>query len=161
MTPTPGSGTRLFRDAGGEYSVSVAGDGTVRVGAEAPLAVRHTGNGLVKVGDDPSRRAWAAVDGDLRWVFVDGEVFCFESVRKGARRRSGTHLGTLSAPMPATVISVPVSAGDPVKRGDTLIILEAMKMELPIRAPADGTVARVNCRPGELVQPGAALLELE
>jgi biotin carboxyl carrier protein len=41
-----------------------------------------------------------------------------------------------------------------------LIVLEAMKMELPVRAPADGTIARVNCREGELVQPGQELAEL-
>jgi biotin carboxyl carrier protein len=48
-----------------------------------------------------------------------------------------------------------------VRRGDVLMVLEAMKMELPVRAPADGTVARVNCREGELVQPGEALAELQ
>jgi biotin carboxyl carrier protein len=42
-----------------------------------------------------------------------------------------------------------------------LIVLEAMKMELPVRAPTDGTIARVNCREGELVQPGQELAELQ
>jgi biotin carboxyl carrier protein len=63
--------------------------------------------------------------------------------------------------MPATVVRVQIAPGDAVKRGDVLIILEAMKMELPIRAPADGTVTRVLCSAGELVQPGVGLLEME
>jgi biotin carboxyl carrier protein len=63
--------------------------------------------------------------------------------------------------MPGTVIRINVVAGAVVKRGDTLIVLEAMKMELPVRAPADGIVKTVSCREGELVQPGAALVELE
>jgi len=63
--------------------------------------------------------------------------------------------------MPATVIRIEVSPGMQVHRGDTLVILEAMKMELPIRAASDATVASVNCRPGDLVQPGMPLIELE
>jgi urea carboxylase len=48
-----------------------------------------------------------------------------------------------------------------VKRGDVLMILEAMKMELPVRAPGDGVVKTINCRPGDMVQAGASLLEME
>ena len=48
-----------------------------------------------------------------------------------------------------------------VHDGDVLIALEAMKMELPIRAPRDGVVRAVHCREGELVQPDQVLLELE
>jgi biotin carboxyl carrier protein len=63
--------------------------------------------------------------------------------------------------MPATVRRIEVKPGQAVRRGDVLIVLEAMKMELPVRAPADGTIARVNCREGELVQPGQELAELQ
>ena len=63
--------------------------------------------------------------------------------------------------MPATVIEIKVAAGDSVKRGDILIVLEAMKMELPVRAPGDGRVKAIHCRPGDLVQPETSLIELE
>jgi 3-methylcrotonyl-CoA carboxylase alpha subunit len=63
--------------------------------------------------------------------------------------------------MPATVVKVLVAPGQAVRHGDTLVVLEAMKMELPIRAPGDATVKAVNCREGELVQPDRALVELE
>jgi biotin carboxyl carrier protein len=116
---------------------------------------------VVRVGTGRTRTAWTAVAGDVRWVFLDGEIFEFEVLKAGARRRAGAHHGSLAAPMPATVIRIQVAPGDIVTRGDTLIILEAMKMELPVRAPADGTVARVNCHPGDLVQPGVSLLEME
>lgn len=108
---------------------------------------------------DQSRHAWAVADGDIRWVFIDGEVFEFEVQRQG-RRKTAAHQGSLSAPMPATVIGINVAAGDAVKKGDTLLVLEAMKMELPVRAPADGTVESVACRAGELVQAGVTLIHL-
>jgi biotin carboxyl carrier protein len=67
----------------------------------------------------------------------------------------------MAAPMPATVVKILVAPGQTVRHGDTLVVLEAMKMELPIRAPGDGTVKSVNCREGELVQPDRPLIELE
>lgn len=105
-------------------------------------------------------RAEAVADGDKRWVFLDGEVFEFEVQRVG-RKRSAGHHGSLSSPMPATVVRVNTEAGARVKKGQTLLVLEAMKMELPVRATTDGTVTSVNCRVGELVQPGVPLVELD
>jgi 3-methylcrotonyl-CoA carboxylase alpha subunit len=63
--------------------------------------------------------------------------------------------------MPATVVAVLVEPGARVQKGDTLLMLEAMKMELPIRAARDGVVRAIRCKPGELVQPGVDLVELE
>jgi acetyl-CoA/propionyl-CoA carboxylase biotin carboxyl carrier protein len=63
--------------------------------------------------------------------------------------------------MPATVAAIKVKPGQQVVKGDLLVMLEAMKMELPIKAPRDGRVTAVACRPGELVQPGVPLLEIE
>ena len=108
----------------------------------------------------PPRRAWTVADGDIRWVFLDGDVYEFEVQRQG-RRRATSHHGSLSAPMPATVIGINVAVGDAVQKGDTLLVLEAMKMELPVRAPGDGVVKTVSCREGELVQPGTPLIEME
>ena len=62
--------------------------------------------------------------------------------------------------MPAKVTAVLVEAGQHVHKGDVLITLEAMKMELAVRAPRDGAVKSIACRVGELVQPGVGLLEL-
>jgi len=106
------------------------------------------------------RHAWSVTDGDVRWVFVNGEVYEFEVQRPGRRRSAAQH-GSLTSPMPATVRKVVVEPGTSVKKGDTLLVLEAMKMELPVRAPADGIVKKVACREGDLVQPGVALVEIE
>ena len=56
------------------------------------------------------------------------------------------------------MIQINVAAGARVKRGDILLLLEAMKMELPLRAPADGRVTAIQCKAGQLVQPGATLI---
>ena len=95
------------------------------------------------------------------WVFHDGVGLRGRRARADARAaRAGMRGGSLTAPMPATVVDVKVEAGDAVKRGDILIVLEAMKMELPVRAPGDGRVTAVTASPGELVQPETSLIEL-
>ena len=106
------------------------------------------------------QRAWSISDGDVRWVFLDGEVYEFEVQRPGRRRSAAQH-GSLTSPMPATVRKVAVEPGSIVRKGDTLLVLEAMKMELPVRAPADGVVKKVSCRAGDLVQAGVPLVEIE
>ena len=66
----------------------------------------------------------------------------------------------ISAPMPGTIVSVNVNAGDNVKKGDVLVILEAMKMENDIVAPEDGTIASINVANGDAVESGAVLATL-
>jgi len=68
--------------------------------------------------------------------------------------------GRLTAPMPGKVISIAVKAGDAVRKGQALAVMEAMKMEHTIAAPADGTVAEVLYAPGDQVAEGAELLKL-
>ncbi len=63
----------------------------------------------------------------------------------------------VAAPMPGTILSVNVSNGQAVKKGDVLFILEAMKMENEIMAPCDGTVASVSATKGAAVDTGALL----
>ena len=64
---------------------------------------------------------------------------------------------TVTAPMPGTILKVNVQNGAAVKKGDVLMVLEAMKMENEIMAPADGTVASVNVAQGASVEAGAVL----
>ena len=69
--------------------------------------------------------------------------------------------GRLTAPMPGKVVSFAVKAGDAVKKGQPLAVMEAMKMEHTIAAPADGTVAELLFAPGDQVTEGAELLKLQ
>jgi len=69
--------------------------------------------------------------------------------------------GRLTAPMPGKVVSFSVKAGDVVKKGQELAVMEAMKMEHTIAAPADGTVAELLYTPGDQVSEGAELLKIQ
>jgi 3-methylcrotonyl-CoA carboxylase alpha subunit len=140
-----------------------------RVRAEGQVfEITSDGHGSLRIAGERNTTVWAVAADDVMWVFVDGRVFELVEVRPGLRARSigpghhghHGHHGSLTAPMPATVRRVAVKVGDPVTRGDTLVILEAMKMELPVRAPATGTIRAVHCHEGELVQPGLVLIEI-
>jgi biotin carboxyl carrier protein len=126
--------------------------------------VTPLGNGRYQVFDGTRQRlAYAIGPSTSRWVFIDGRTFVVD-VTSGtdskARRTHDDDMG-LASPMPATVASIHVSEGQQVSRGDLLVMLEAMKMELPIKAPRDGRVRKVACVQRELVQPGVPLVELD
>jgi biotin carboxyl carrier protein len=120
------------------------------------------GRGLFRIerGDGSQTLAYGVADSAKTWVFLDGETFVIDPL-PGRRTGTGHDNSALAAPMPATVTQVHVTIGQPVRSGDLLITLEAMKMELPIRATADGTVTSVNCRVGELVQAGTPLVTVD
>jgi len=67
----------------------------------------------------------------------------------------------VTAPMPGNILAVNVAAGDTVKRGQVLLILEAMKMENEIMAPCDGTIASVHTSKGSAVESGALLCVIQ
>jgi biotin carboxyl carrier protein len=114
---------------------------------------------LVDEGEQQKRVAVAS-SGSATWVFFEGHVWQLDSVTGGRpRKKSGE--ASVMAPMPATVVTINTAPGHAVNEGDTLIVLEAMKMELPIRAPRSGTVKAIHCAKGDLVQPGVNLLEIE
>jgi biotin carboxyl carrier protein len=127
--------------------------------------VTRLGPGVYRV--DAERRSdivYVARTASGVWAFLNGQIFR-GSDPADASPRSRRHAATggvaqaIAAPMPATVIKVLVAPGDSVKKGDTVLVLEAMKMELPLRAAGDAQVAAVRCREGDLVQPDTVLVE--
>jgi acetyl/propionyl-CoA carboxylase alpha subunit len=142
-------------------SIELLPDGRVRIG-DAVLTVADLGNGEWRaVSNGGAVRMWAAGPPENPWIYADGVVYRPEIGSGRSNRHRTDELASLSAPMPATVRAVLVSQGQTVSRGDTVVILEAMKMELPLRAPHDGVVKAIACQPGELVQPGAPLVEIQ
>jgi biotin carboxyl carrier protein len=96
------------------------------------------------------------------WVGLEGTVALAQVESASTRPRARTSdVDALRPPMSATVVRIHVAVGATVAEGDPLIVLEAMKMELPIRAPRAGVVTAVHCREGELVMPTTVLIDLE
>ena len=104
--------------------------------------------------------AYAARDGNKAWVHLGGRTYRFDVVRS-SRGRPSAAPGDLSSPMPGQVQRVMVIEGDAVQSGQTLVVVEAMKMQLEIKAPHGGTVRRILARQGQPVDAGVALVELD
>jgi 3-methylcrotonyl-CoA carboxylase alpha subunit len=94
-------------------------------------------------------------------VFVDGESFTLELPKVSFITERPTNLGSLVSPMPGKIIQVSVKPGDHVQKGQTLVIMEAMKMEHTIRAPTAGVVKKVLSKPGDKIGKDVLLVEVD
>ena len=151
----------------------------------AHLTLGHDGNQTLRIADHIGLLGWTAQPSDdssaridLRYagqrlvvqtwqiaetVHIFSPLGATQITEIDALAHAGeTHAeaGRLTAPMPGKVVSFAVQAGDVVKKGQALAVMEAMKMEHTIAAPADGTVAELLYAPGDQVGEGAELLKL-
>ncbi len=127
--------------------------------AEALLAE----NGKLDLLIDGARvTAYVSSDNAKRWVTVNGQTFVLTK-SSGAPRGGHAHhaAGELTAPMPGQVRAVNVSEGDAVTKGQTLMVLEAMKMEIRVHAPQDGIVSSISVKVGETVEREQVLINVE
>ena len=122
--------------------------------ADGVLSVRIDGRGRRFQVDQDARRV-AVHDGERRLRLEPVEVYRRESTGDA----SGGH--RVSAPMPGRVVLVKARPGDAVTAGQELLVLEAMKMELSLKAPRDGTVAEVRAAEGDFIEADAVLVTLE
>ena len=145
-----------------EWTAQVAGNSVSLSPGDRSLAIARDGERLTAGAGASAFSGRAVLDADTAWVTIAGEVFAVR-VRHGARQsgKASTDRDAFMAPMSATVVRIAVAPGDAVRDGDVLISHEAMKMELPIRAPRDGVVRAIHCREGELVQPDQVLLDFD
>ncbi len=116
---------------------------------------------LTFILDGRKVEAHISTDGARRWVSFGGKTLVFEKTAGGRRGgASGYSSGRLTAPMPGQVRAVNVAVGDTVTKGQTLLVLEAMKMEIRIQAPSDGVVERLAVEQGETVEREQVLIEI-
>lgn len=105
---------------------------------------------------------YVSADGAKRWVTINGQTLMLTKASGAKRRGSGHDQGSgLAAPMPGVVRSVNVVEGEAVKQGQTLLVLEAMKMEIRIQAKRDGVVKKLFVKPGQTVEREQVLIEIE
>ncbi|MBZ0283030.1 MAG: biotin/lipoyl-binding protein, partial [Anaerolineae bacterium] len=121
-------------------------------------------NGDMSLALDGHRQWVSLVSGDQNdwWIHVGGQSYNLKwiSPLPEAGHKTAAE-GSLHAPMPGQIRAVNIAVGQKVVAGDTLMILEAMKMEHRIKAPYAGEVAAVNYQVGQQVQADAILLELK
>lgn len=101
------------------------------------------------------------VKGQL-WVHFDGQTFVQANENETQRRKksgAGGNASEVAAPMPGKVTKVLKNVGDPVKKGDAVLVMEAMKMEYTLKADAEGQVKTVQCKVGEQVTLGKVLMQ--
>ena len=96
-----------------------------------------------------------------KFVFVEGDVFKVRNIElTGAKKTKKKDEGNLNSPISGKVVSIKVKDGDKVKKGDVLMIIEAMKMEYLIRAPYNGKVKKVNFKEKDQIEIGQNTVEI-
>jgi acetyl-CoA/propionyl-CoA carboxylase biotin carboxyl carrier protein len=108
------------------------------------------------------RRYAAAFAGDVLWLGCEGATWALRRI-EGRRARTSRGLGaggTVASPMPGTVQAVAVAVGDEVVAGETLAVVEAMKMEYAVTASVAGTVTAVHVRSGQTVALDQPIAEI-
>jgi len=125
--------------------------------------ILHSENGKLDLLIDGKRvTAYVSSDDAKRWVTVNGQTFVLTK-SSGARRSGHGHqhaAGELTAPMPGQVRAVNVSEGDAVTKGQTLLLLEAMKMEIRVQSPQAGVVKKLLVKQGQTVEREQILIEI-
>ena len=139
----PGSGARI---SGARVAV---GDGE-----PAMVRVERDGDALLVEFDEKTLTFRYALDGRTVWLGRDGQAWAVTEVAAAGRRggAAGAGDGTVRSPMPGTVLSVAVSAGDTVAAGQALAVIEAMKMEHTVTAPLAGIVTDLPVKAGQQVR---------
>ena len=122
-------------------------------------SVQFLSDGLRIRLDGRWHRVYVSRAGKVRWVTYTGQTFRFEQAAPQRRQGGGAIAGdgVLRAPMPGQVRTVQVAAGDMVEMGQTLMLLEAMKMEIRIQAPCAGEVEHVAAAAGQVVEQAQTL----
>jgi biotin carboxyl carrier protein len=105
--------------------------------------------------------AYISSDHTRRWVTVHGRTLVLNKSESGRRSGGGHHsAGELAAPMPGQIRAVNVNEGDTVQKGQTLLLLEAMKMEIRIQSPQNGVVKKLLVKQGQTVEREQMLIEI-
>lgn len=142
-----------------EFNITIHGE-------EYHIKIEGTGH-----VEDDLKPYYVKVDNVLEEVYVetltemvptlDGRSIDSGRVSKGSKRPKARHDSDVTTPMPGRIVAVNVAVGDTVAAGDTVVTVEAMKMENPVHAPVAGTVKSIYVAVGDTVNPDECLIEIE
>jgi pyruvate carboxylase subunit B len=143
----------------GRYRVTVGGV-TIEVDARQPMSglASLLADGASHVADVVPLDGGRLVDLDGSTYRVEVEDYARHLIRTRGGAAGGGAGQTIKAPLPGKITHVAVAVGDHVERGDTVIVIEAMKMENEFKAAAAGTVTEVRVQPGQPVNAGDVLV---
>jgi len=153
----------LARSAGGAVWRRTVGFRVNRAPAIATVKLLHEGRiyETSPPSDAHARSAVTDLDGGVL-ISAEGQSFFFTLARAGGSfDLSGVSDGAVLSPIPGSIVAVEIAEGDQVKRGQKLVVLSAMKMELALNAPFDGIVADLKAVAGTNVSEGIVLLRVE
>ncbi|MGE5223668.1 MAG: biotin/lipoyl-containing protein [Omnitrophica WOR_2 bacterium] len=121
----------------------------------------HPGEISMNLQGRPAILYWAA-DGDQQWISMDGCTYLLEKPTTRPKLRPGERSAedVLRSPMPAQVRSVLVSEGENVQKGQAVLLLEAMKMEIRVQSPRSGQILRLLVKEGQPVERNQILIEI-
>jgi acetyl/propionyl-CoA carboxylase alpha subunit len=130
-------------------------------GRDHEASLRPAGDGWELTFETRTEPVWTVVDGDTVWVHAFGRAWQLSLVDTVERALAGgASEDTSTAPMPGTVITVAVQAGQAVTAGERLVVIESMKMQSEIVAARDGEVEKVFLAVGDTFERGAPLVSL-
>jgi 3-methylcrotonyl-CoA carboxylase alpha subunit len=160
--------TYLYNDVTYQVNVELQSDGSYRIligEREYQVEASALRNGGLKILlNGKNHTVYTAQQGRTRYVKVDGEeaqTLTVPDQRVSKQRGGSGGSGALVAQMPGQVVDVYAGEGDTVTSGQTLVVLEAMKMEIRVSAPYDGRVERVLVKKGDVVEREQLLVEVK
>ena len=150
------------------YAIEINRDGEITIdGAAVPIDLRAIDDVTYSLLlDNKSYEALVEVAGNDLSVLLNGRLYGAQVLDERTRRStpamggSASHSGevTIKSPMPGLIVAMPVSEGQAVKKGQTVVVLESMKMENELKAPRDGTVTAIKVTPRQSVEQHQALV---
>lgn len=162
-----------FELGGADHTVlvdEVDGGLRVQIDDDAPVLVDATASGvpglMSMIVDDRPTHAYVARQGAGYHVIVEGRAFDVASASASGRRRgtvggASDPPGKISAPLAGVVVDVRVTVGATVAAGESVVVIEAMKMQNEVQVPHAGTITAVHCAQGDRVEKGDLVVEYD
>lgn len=154
--------TSIHAEKKGDHSISISHDNRV---LDVEYIVISSHHQHLLVNGSPIN-AYITRDGNAATVMIRGIPYSIQDADIPDTRAKGKKVSTaipqdITPPMPAVVVRILVTVGDDVKQGQSVIVVESMKMETTLSAPCNGRVRAVNVAAGDKVMPGQILVDID